>query len=77
MAEEIRKCAPKTLLEWSKYYFENVRSKKHIEELGKKLFIKITEVISSEVEEISEEDCINYMLEMVINRTFDGYHTEI
>ncbi len=76
-SESIRKCAPKTLEEWQKYYFENVRSKEHIEELGRKLFIKITEVIQAEVEEITEEDCINYMFQMVINRTFDGYITEI
>jgi len=73
----IRECAPKTLDEWKQYYFNSIRSKQHIEELGKKLYIKITEVIQSEVEEITEEDCINYMFQMVINRTFDGYMTEI
>lgn len=76
-SESIRKCAPKTLEEWKNYYFDNVRTKEHIEELGKKLYIKITEVIQAEVEEITEEDCINYMFQMVINRTFDGYITEI
>jgi hypothetical protein len=34
-------------------------------------------VISAEVEEITEQDCIDYMLQLVINRTFDGYMTEI
>jgi hypothetical protein len=29
------------------------------------------------VEGIEEEDCINYMFQMVINRTYDGYLTEI
>jgi hypothetical protein len=76
-SESIRKCAPKTLEEWENYYFDKVRSKAHIESLGKKLYIKITEVIQAEVEEITEEDCINYMFQMVINRTFDGYMTEI
>jgi len=76
-SESIRLCSPKTLEEWQDYYFENVRSKEHIEELGKKLYCKITEVIQSEVNEITEEDCINYMVELVINRTFDGYQTEI
>lgn len=76
-SENIRKCAPKTLEEWKKFYFENVRSKEHIESLGRKLYIKITEVIQSEVEDITEEDCINYLLNLVINRTFDGYMTEI
>lgn len=54
-----------------------MRSKEHIEELGKKLYVKITEVIQSEVLEVSEQDCIDYMLQLVIDRTFDGYVTEI
>ena len=76
-SESIRKCSPKTLEEWREYYFENVKSKSHIEDLGKKLYIKITEIIQSEVNEVTEQDCIDYMLELVINRTFDGYITEI
>jgi YHS domain-containing protein len=76
-SESIRQCAPKTVEEWEEYYFSNVRSKEHIIELGKKLYIKITEVISAEVEAITEQDCIDYMLQLVINRTFDGYWTEI
>lgn len=77
VSEEIRKCSPKNVKEWKNYYFQNVRNKEHIEELGRKLYIKITEVISAEVEEITEEDCIEYMFGMVIDRTFDGYMTEI
>ncbi|MDR1739278.1 MAG: MjaI family restriction endonuclease [Bacteroidales bacterium] len=76
-SESIRKCAPKTLDEWQDYYFANVKSKLHIEDLGKKLYVKITEVIQSEVVEVTEQDCIDYMLQLVIDRTFDGYITEI
>ena len=39
--------------------------------------MKITEVIPAELEQITEEDCVNYMSQLVINRTFDGYITEI
>ena len=76
-SESIRKCAPKTKEQWKEYYFKQIKPKSHIEDLGRKLYIKITEVISSEVESITEEDCINYMINMVIDRTFDGYETEI
>lgn len=76
-SESIRKCTPKNLNEWKEYYFQNVKSKEHIEELGRKLYIKITEVIQAEVEEITEQDCIDYMINLVIDRTFDGYMTEI
>lgn len=77
VSEEIRKCAPKSIEEWRKYYFRNVRERAHIEELGRRLYVKITEVISSEVEQITERDCVDYMLGLVIDRTFDGYQTEI
>ena len=76
-SESIRKCSPKTLDQWREYYFDNVRSKKHIEELGKKLYVKITEVIQSEVLDVTEQDCIDYMIQLVIDRTYDGYTTEI
>jgi len=76
-SESIRKCSPKTLDEWCEYYFKNVKPKEHIIELGKKLYVKIAEVIQSEVSEISEQDCIDYMMQLVIDRTFEGYMTEI
>lgn len=76
-SESIRKCSPKTIQEWENYYFSNVKSKKHIAELGKKLYVKITEVVRAELDDITEQDCINYMINLVINRTFDGYMTEI
>ncbi len=76
-SEEIRKCAPKSLKDWQDYYFKEVRSQDHIVNLGKKLFIKISEVLSAEIEEVTEEDCINYIKALVINRTYDGYVREI
>lgn len=77
VSEEIRKCSPKTISEWQDYYFKNVRTKNQITELGKKLYIKITEVLVSEIDEITEKDCIDYIYNLVIERTFDGYTTEI
>ncbi|MDT7908118.1 MAG: MjaI family restriction endonuclease, partial [Candidatus Calescibacterium sp.] len=31
----------------------------------------------AEIDEVSEEDCINYIYNLVINRTFEGYQTEV
>lgn len=76
-SEEIRKCEPKSLEEWREYYFLNVRSEDQIVELGKRLYVKITEVLSAEIEEITEEDCISYIKALVIDRTYEGYVTEI
>lgn len=76
-SEAIRKCEPKSLEDWQKYYFANVRTEEQIVELGKKLYVKITEVLVAEIDEITEEDCINYIKELVIDRTYDGYVREI
>jgi len=76
-SEEIRKCAPKSLAEWRTYYYDRVRSKEHIDELGRKLYTKVTEVLVSEIEDLSLDDCIHYMHQLVIDRTYDGYTTEI
>lgn len=59
-----------------KLYYKNVFPKEHLIEIGKKLYVKISEVLRAEIDEISEEDCINYVINLVINRTFDGYITE-
>lgn len=75
--ELIRKCAPKRLEDWERYYYEKVYPKEYLEELGRKLYVKITEVIQCEVAEVTEQDCIDYMKEVVINRTFNEYQTEI
>ncbi len=76
-SESIRKCSPKSVDEWREYYFTKVKSKENIIELGKRLYTKITEVIQSEVAEVNEQDCIDYMMQLVVDRTFDGYMTEI
>ena len=77
VSEAIRKCSPERLSEWKKYYFSKVKSKKDIEELGKKLYVKITEVVSAEIDEVTEKDCVDYLYDLVISRTYDGYLTEI
>ena len=76
VAEEIRRCEPKNLEEWQEYYFRAVYPQQHLEELGRKLYVKITEVIQAEVDSISEQDCIDYIRNLVIARTFAGYITE-
>lgn len=77
VSELIRKCSPTSLRDWEEYYYKNVYSKKHLEELGGKLYIKITEVCQAEIESITEENCINFIINLVINRTYDGYQSEI
>lgn len=77
VSEEIRKCAPKSLEQWGEYYYKNVYPKEHLKELGRRLYIKITEVCQAEIETITEENCIDFIINLVINRTYDGYQSEI
>jgi len=77
VSDEIRKCAPKSLEEWEEYYYNSVCPKSRLEELGRRLYIKITEVCQAEIESIEEEHCIDFIINLVINRTFDGYQSEI
>jgi len=77
VSEEIRKCAPKSLGAWEIYYYKNVYPKERLEELGRRLYIKISEVCQAEIESITEEDCIDFITNLVVNRTFDGYQSEI
>jgi len=77
VSEEIRRCAPKALKGWEEYYYKNVYPKKHLEELGRRLYVKISEVCRAEIEDITEEDCIGFVINLVINRTYDGYQSEI
>ena len=77
VADYIRKCAPKSLEEWKQYYYANVYPREHLEQIGKTLFIKITEICRAEIDNITEQDCIDFIIELVVARTFDGYQSEI
>lgn len=77
VSELIRKCVPKALTDWETYYYTNVYPKEHLVQLGRKLHIKISEVCQAEIESITEQDCIDFVVDLVINRTFDGYQSEI
>ena len=77
VSELIRKCAPKSLSEWEEHYYKKVYPKEHLENLGGRLYIKITEVCQAEIESIEEQDCIDFIINLVIDRTYDGYQSEI
>ncbi|OGU65922.1 MAG: hypothetical protein A2W30_06615 [Ignavibacteria bacterium RBG_16_36_9] len=85
-SELIRKCAPNTFDAWEQFYFENATQKKkngaritreYIQSLGEKLYIKLSEVVHSELGSIQEEECIDYAYNLVLNRTYEGYRSEI
>lgn len=86
LSELIRDCAPDIFKEWEEYYFTKGKQKKknginisreYITELGRTLYIKLTEVVQYELASITEEECIDYAYNLVLRRTYDGYRTEI
>ncbi len=85
-SELIRQCAPDTFEDWETYYFNNARQKKQdgakitiefIHDLGERLYIKLSEVVQRELESIQKEECIDYAYNLVLNRTYEGYRSEI
>ena len=85
-SELIRTCSPKSFEEWETYYFDNAVQKKrkgikiareYITNIGKTVYVKLSEVVQNELESVTEEECIDYAYNLVLNRTYEGYIGEI
>ena len=87
--ELIRNCQPQTIGEWEKWYFENAFTdgknkikitKESLNELGERLYTKITEIVIPEwmeaFNQLTIDDCVDYIYNLTINRTFDGFIRE-
>lgn len=85
----IRQCQPRTFQEWQDWYFKKAfTNTKHpikmtreiLTELGQRLYEKITEIVAPQLREalatLTLENCIDYVYELTIHRTFDGYLAE-
>ena len=87
--ELIRQCQPQSIDEWEQWYFDNAYTntrtpikitKEILRELGERLYAKITQIVIPEWQEVfrelTEQDCIDYVYNLTINRTYDGYVRE-
>lgn len=85
----IRECQPSSYEEWKEWYFANAYtdtktpvklSLESLTELGERLYEKIqTFVIPDWQEAFSQltlQDCVDYIYNLTINRTYDGYIRE-
>ncbi len=88
----IRDCQPSSLEQWKDWYFENAYTatkdpqkatkvtQESLVELGERLYNKIQEFVIPEWEEafrqLTLQDCIDYVYNVTINRTYDGYIRE-
>jgi len=88
--ELIRECQPRTFDEWMDFYWENAHTKTKvpikvteevIEELGERLYEKIIGTVMPEweraFESVSLEECVDYIRQVTLHRTYDGYVNEI
>ncbi len=85
----IRECQPRTIEEWEGWYFANAYtdskspvkiSSENLRELGERLYEKITAVVIPEWQaafsQLTLQDCIDYIHNLTINRTYDGFLRE-
>lgn len=85
----IRDCQPKKIEEWETWYFQNAYTDgknptkvtgESIRELGERLYVKIKEVVIPEWQEafnqLTLQDCMDYIHNLTINRTYDGFYRE-
>lgn len=85
----IRQCQPKSFEDWQDWYFENAETntkepfkvtKEILTELGERLYSKLKETVIPQITEaiktLTIEDCIEYIYQLTIHRTYDGYLTE-
>ncbi|MCK4661298.1 MAG: MjaI family restriction endonuclease [Bacteroidales bacterium] len=85
----IRNCQPKTYDEWKKWYFENAYTKTKtptkvseatLKELGERLYVKLSEIVIPQIKDaiknLTYDDCLDYVFNLTINRTYDGFITE-
>lgn len=85
----IRDCQPKSNEEWQEWYFGNAYTKtkkpvkvtqETLKELGERLYSKLTEIVVPQmkgaIKNLTYEDCIQYVYNLTINRTYDGFIIE-
>lgn len=85
----IRECQPKSIEEWEQWYLANACTagkkpakvtKDVLKELGERLYVKIKEIVIPEWQEafnqLTLQDCIDYIYNLTINRTYDGFNRE-
>lgn len=70
----IRDVKPLTAREWREWYINNVHSENEITALGKELYWSVLENYPGA--DISMEDCVSYVNDVMFRRTFNGYNKE-
>ena len=85
----IRECQPTSFKEWEEWYFKNAytktkapvkMTKEILKELGERLYAKLKEIVIPEItnaiKNLTLEDCLEYIYQLTICRTYDGFLEE-
>jgi hypothetical protein len=85
----IRENQPQSYDDWKSFYFNKAHTntktpikvtEEILRELGERLYGKLKEIVIPDlliaIKTITEEDCIDYIYELTLSRTYDGYITE-
>ncbi len=79
----IRIVKPSSLKEWEAFFFANMCSESRMIEFGRQLYQHVSQDLPSErrfhpdlLASITEQDCINYVFDVAIRRTYNGYARE-
>lgn len=75
--DAISAAIPTSLEEWQEHYISNLRSEQQLDEIGDELFDKMQSVVLAEIKSINQEDCRNYVKELVFVKTFEGYQARL
>ena len=77
MEKNIKELYVKSIFDKFSNVFPLIVTNELIDLTGKKLYLNLTEDLHSELGSIQEEECIDYAYNLVLNRTYEGYRSEI
>jgi hypothetical protein len=73
----IREAHPRSRQEWEEYYYRHIRTRPQLRALGHEMYKRIRTDLIPALLAISETECCQYMHDLVICKTYDGYAAEV
>lgn len=73
----IREAQPRSRREWEEYYYRHIRTRPQLRALGQLMYRKIRQEVVPALLSISEVECCQYLHDLIIHKTYDGYAAEI
>lgn len=77
MEKNIKELYVKSIFDRSLNEFHSVVTVDIINDTGQKLYMNLAKDLHSELDSIQEEECLDYAYNLILNRTYEGYRSEI